>query len=204
MDHNELSQSIPGADQAEVLEILDHHRLGNSSTREPIYVYARPLGSTCTIVYIHYKMFGVPIDKEIALLLLSGILSDTVILKSPTTTDSDRETVNELLQIADVDLQSFGRDLFSQTSSLSDGDPLSVLKSDFKTYNEKITIGISQVEVITLEDVEEMKGKFLEALENLRKEHHLDWTMIPYHQCDEGRQLSDLYQLLQRRRGPYL
>ncbi len=178
MDHNELSQSIPGADQTEILEILDHHRLGNSSTREPIYVYARPVGSTCTIVYVHYKMFSIPVDKEIAQLLLSGILSDTVILKSPTTTDTDRETVKELLAIAEVDLESFGRELFSQNSSLSDGDPLTVLKSDFKTYRGPINIGISQAEVMTLEDVEEMKESFLDALEQLRRENHLDWTMI--------------------------
>ena len=178
MDHNELSQSIPGADQTEILEILDHHRLGNSSTREPIYVYARPVGSTCSIVYVHFKMFSIPVEKEIAHLLLSGILSDTVILKSPTTTDTDRETVKELLKIAEVDLESFGRELFSQNSSLSDGDPLTVLKSDFKTYRGSINIGISQAEVMTLEDVEDMKENFLDALEQLRRENNLDWTMI--------------------------
>ncbi len=178
MDHNELSQSIPGAEQSEILEILDHHRLGNSSTREPIYVYARPVGSTCTIVYIHYRMHGIPVEKDIARLLLSGILSDTVILKSPTTTEMDRETVQELLEIAEVELESFGKELFSQNSSLKDGDPMSVLKSDFKIYREKISIGISQAEVMTLEDVEEVKEDFLKALETMRQQNQLDWTML--------------------------
>ena len=102
MDHNELDQSVPGADQTEILEILDHHRLGNSRTKEPIYVYAQPVGSTCTIVYRHFKMNGIEMDADVATLLVSGILSDTVILKSPTTTDRDRQAVDELLNIASL------------------------------------------------------------------------------------------------------
>ena len=178
MDHNELSQSIRGAEQTEILEILDHHRMGNSSTREPIYVYARPVGSTCTIVYLHFKIYGVDVDKETAQLLLSGILSDTVLLKSPTTTDEDHRSVEELTKLAGIDLDAFGQDLFSQNSSLKEGDPQEVLNGDFKIYRESISVGISQAEVVTLEDVEEVKNRYLDALEKIRRDNRLDWAML--------------------------
>jgi len=178
MDHNELSQSIPGAEQTEILEILDHHRLGNSKTREPIYVYARPVGSTCTIVYDHFKMHSVKVDKETAALLLSGILSDTVILKSPTTTDEDRRAVEKLKVLAEIDLETYGPELFSQNSSLKESDAETILKGDFKIYRENYTIGISQAEVVTLEDVETVLSEYLLALEEIRRKNRLDWTML--------------------------
>ena len=89
VDHNESSQSVPGAEQAEVVEIIDHHRIAPQPTRTPIYMSIRPVGSTCTIVYSHYAHAGIVPERQIAVLLLAGILSDTVILRSPTTTDED-------------------------------------------------------------------------------------------------------------------
>lgn len=178
VDHNELDQSVPGADQTNILEILDHHRLGNSSTREPIYVYARPVGSTCTIVYSHFKINGEEVDKKLATLLVSGILSDTVLLKSPTTTDLDRTSVKELLEIASLDFEEFGQELFSQNSALEESDPLDILKGDFKIYREELNIGISQAEVVTLEDVEAVKEKYLAAMEDLRTSKKLDCIML--------------------------
>ena len=178
MDHNELSQSITGAEQTEIVEILDHHRLGTSRTREPIYVYARPVGSTCTIVHTHFKMHSVKIDKETATLLLSGILSDTVLLKSPTTTDEDRKSVEELLELAGAELESFGQVLFSQNSSLKEGDPEKILTGDFKIYRESLAIGIAQAEVVTLEDVESVMTDYLSALEEIKRKNNLDWAML--------------------------
>jgi manganese-dependent inorganic pyrophosphatase len=178
MDHNELSQSINGAEQTEIIEILDHHRLGNSRTREPIYVYARPVGSTCTIVHTHFKMHSVEIEKDTAALLLSGILSDTVLLKSPTTTDVDRKSVEELIEIAGVDLENYGQILFSQNSSLKEGEPGKIVKEDFKIYRENIAIGISQAEVVTLEDVESVTPAYLAELEEMKQKNNLDWAML--------------------------
>ena len=178
MDHNELSQSIPGAEQTNILEILDHHRLGNNSTREPIYVYARPVGSTCTIVYAHFKTHEVELTKEIALLLLSGILSDTVLLKSPTTTVEDSIAVEELAAVADVNPEEYGQELFSQNSSLKEGDPETILKGDFKIYRENIAIGIAQAEVVTLEDVESVTPDYLPILEKIQRDNNLDWAML--------------------------
>ncbi|MDA3956667.1 MAG: putative manganese-dependent inorganic diphosphatase [Oceanispirochaeta sp.] len=178
VDHNETDQSVPGAEQTEILEILDHHRLGNSRTKEPIYVYARPVGSTCTIVFSHFRMNLVDINSETATLLVSGILSDTVLLKSPTTTNLDRNAVKELLTIANLELESFGQELFSQNSSLDEMEPVEVLKADFKIYREQLNVGISQAEVITLEDIEKMKEKYLNSMEALRKNKNLDWVLL--------------------------
>ena len=178
MDHNEIEQSVPGAEQTEILEILDHHRLGNSRTKEPIYVYARPVGSTCTIVYTHFKMYQQEVDPQTAALLVSGILSDTVLLKSPTTTDLDRETVKELLEIAGLGLDEFGQELFSQNSSLQESKPRDVLAADFKIYREELNIGISQAEVVTLEDIEFVKESYLDAMETLKTKKKLDCVML--------------------------
>jgi manganese-dependent inorganic pyrophosphatase len=178
MDHNELSQSIRGADQTEILEILDHHRLGASRTRDPIYVYARPVGSTCTIVYTHFKMHSIELDPETAALLIAGIVSDTVLLKSPTTTETDRSAASELSSIAGIDLESFGQELFSQSSSLKDSDPETVLTGDFKIYREDYSIGIAQAEVVTLEDVESETSTYLAAMQTIQRENQLDWVMF--------------------------
>jgi len=178
MDHNELSQSIPGADQTEILEILDHHRLGNSRTREPIYVYARPVGSTCTIVYSHFRMHNREIDPATATLLTAGILSDTVMLKSPTTTPEDIQAVEELTALAGLDQETFGQELFSQNSSLKEGDPNEILRGDFKIYREDRSIGIAQAEVVTLEDVQSVMETYLRAMVDLKNEYRLDWVML--------------------------
>ena len=178
MDHNEIDQSVPGAEQTEILEILDHHRLGNSRTKEPIYVYAKPVGSTCTIVFSHFRMNMIDIEPDTATLLVSGILSDTVLMKSPTTTDLDREAVRELIGIAKLELESFGQELFSQNSSLDEIEPVDVLKADFKIYREQLNIGISQAEVITLDDIEKAKEKYLKAMESFRTNQNLDWVLL--------------------------
>ncbi len=178
VDHNELAQSIPGAEQAEIVEIIDHHRLGNSRTRQPIYVYARPVGSTCTIVYTHFLLNAVEISPSTAALLASGILSDTVLLKSPTTSPVDRNALRELLKLARMDFDTFAEILFSQNVSLRESEPDEVVNGDFKIYREGTAIGISQVEVVTLEDAEQVKEQYLKALEGVKKEQGLDWVML--------------------------
>ncbi|MFO7849796.1 MAG: DHH family phosphoesterase, partial [Spirochaetia bacterium] len=112
VDHNEADQSIRGIENAEIIQIIDHHRLGAEKTKTPIYVAAKPLGSTCTIVYQHYLQHGVQIDPATAKVLLSGIISDTVMLKSPTTTEEDRAAVNSLSETAGVDYFEFGTEIF--------------------------------------------------------------------------------------------
>ena len=179
VDHNESGQSVKGIEQAEVTEILDHHRLAADKTRMPIYVAAKPVGSTCTIVYQHYLQSGVEIDRETALVLISGLLSDTVILKSPTTTEEDRAAARRLAEIAGVDYLEFGERLFRHSAVLKEQTPEDIVAGDFKSYEEQeISFGIAQVEVVTFQNLEEVRDELLKALEGLQKERGLDWTML--------------------------
>ena len=180
VDHNELSQSVVGLEDAEVVEILDHHRLGAEKTRGPIFIASEPVGSTCTIVYHQYLRWGAPIDSDTAKLLLAGIASDTVMLKSPTTTESDRHAAQALCKIGAVaDFKAFGEQLFSAASVITKADPKKVVESDFKQYVEKsVRFGIGQVEVTTLENVDEVKDRLLAQLEYTRLNNNLDWAML--------------------------
>ena len=132
VDHNELGQAILGAEDAEICEIIDHHRMGAEKTNTPIYIYSKPIGSTCSIVYGHFRMFGIEPDPTTALLMLSGLLSDTMLLRSPTTTPEDRMYATELSRLAGVDLQEYGSLLLSRVSSLKTADPVQIIGADFK------------------------------------------------------------------------
>lgn len=179
VDHNELSQAILGAAEAEICEIIDHHRMGAEKTNTPIYIYSKPIGSTCSIVYGHYRMFGVEPDRTTALLMLSGLLSDTMLLRSPTTTPEDRMYATELGRLAGVDVQDYGTLMLSRMSSLKTADPVQVVKADFKEYAENgLSVGIGQVESNTLSDIDEVKASFLDTLNNIRKDRHLSWAML--------------------------
>ena len=179
VDHNELAQSVNGADQAEILEIHDHHRLATVKTREPIYCNSRPVGSTCTIVYDLFKNNGIIPDKLTATLLLSGILSDTVILKSPTTTETDRQSVEELSELADVNVQEYGEQIFSQGLTLKGQNPRDLILSDFKEYNDSgYSIGIGQLEVLNLNEVSQVKEGLFRALEEEKIFKKKDWLML--------------------------
>lgn len=179
VDHNELDHSIPGANQAKVLEIIDHHRLGTEKTNEPIYIFAKPVGCTCTIIYQMFKMYSVEIPSNIAQLLLSAILSDTVMLKSPTTTEEDRLAITGLAEIASCDWFEWGQKMFAQAATLRSAPALESVKNDFKIYEQgKIKVGIGQVETLTLEDFNEMKEQFLDALQKICTQQKLDWTML--------------------------
>jgi manganese-dependent inorganic pyrophosphatase len=179
VDHNELSQSIPGAEDAEICEIIDHHRLGAEKTSMPIYVYSKPIGSTCSIIYGHFRMHGVEIDLTTARLLLSGLLSDTMLLKSPTTTEEDRTIAIELAHVAEVNLQEYGALMLSQTAVLKNTDPMQLITADFKEYTENgLNIGIGQAEVSSLVDINDVKDRILGALNSICRERNLDWAMV--------------------------
>ena len=179
VDHNELSQSIPGAEGADIREIIDHHRLAPEKTRGPIYVYAKPVGSTCTLVYQHFRTADVPVPPEIAILLLAGILADTVNRKSPTTTEEDILAARELSGLAGLSADSFAEEIFSRTRDLVSSDHRDVISADFKTYSEYDTaFGIGQVEVGTFENLPGVKPSLLSALEDIRGKQRLDWAML--------------------------
>ena len=179
VDHNELSQAIGGAEEAEICEIIDHHRMGAEKTNAPIYIYAKPIGSTCSIVYSHFRMAGIDPDPATALLMLSGLLSDTMLLRSPTTTPEDRLYAPELARLAGVDLQEYGALMLSHTASLKQADPLQMISADFKEYAEGgFSVGVGQVEVGTLADMDEVKVGILAALDTVRKERKLSWALL--------------------------
>jgi len=179
MDHNELSQAVDGAETGRITEIVDHHRLGTIKTKTPIHFFAKPVGSTCTLVFQLYRINGQEPDKETAAVLLSGILSDTVILKSPTTTKQDIEAVHELAGIAGLDYEKYGVEMFSSTDSLKSRKTDDIISTDFKVFSEYgKTFGIGQVEVVNLEELEGVKDELLQGLEKTKMSKGLDWSML--------------------------
>ena len=180
VDHNEPAQSIEGIETANVLEIIDHHRLDSVSTKMPIFIDAEPLGSTCTIVYQQFIRHGIMPDQYAAKLMLTGLISDTLILRSPTTTVTDISTAEMLARLAKIpSIEEFGEKLFSITDNLEIQDPEEMILSDFKKYESGgVRMGIGQCEVTTLSNVSAYAGKYLEALETVRNREGLDWTLL--------------------------
>lgn len=180
VDHNEPDQSIRGIETAEIKEIIDHHRLDAPKTDLPIFIDSEPLGSTCTIIYQLFLRNNVVPDKTTSKVLLAGILTDTIILRSPTTTGIDIWSAERLAPMSGVeDLEEFGRSLFTNVGSLATREPETVISSDFKTYKEgNINLGISQCEVQTLQDIDEYRDAYLAALEKIKRINHLDWVML--------------------------
>lgn len=180
VDHNENDQAVSGVEEAEVVEIVDHHRLGAAKTRNPIFICCEPLGSTCTIVYKLFMRNDVEVSSDIAKVLLSGIVSDTIMLKSPTTTFEDYTAVQDLLSIAGVDdMYQFGETMFSGGASLANSEARAMIEGDFKRYKESgVSFGIGQSEVTTLDDVEDYRARYLDELEMIKKAYNLDWALF--------------------------
>ncbi len=179
VDHNEAKQSIKGIETANIVEIIDHHRLDAVKTDLPIFIDAEPLGSTCTIVYRKFVQEGIVPDTDTARMLLTGIISDTLILRSPTTTMVDITSAHELADLIKTDLHEFGLNMFSCMDGLKSRKPAEAVTSDFKIYTEKnIRVGIGQCECTTLEDLEDYREEYLEALEDARQKQGLDWAVL--------------------------
>lgn len=175
VDHNELSQSVSGADRVEILEVVDHHRLGNFHTDQPIRFINQPLGSTCSVVATLYRQARLTPDRATAALMLAGLLSDTVILKSPTTTDIDRELATWLSDLSGYGVQEFGQRIFAAGSSLG-AYPTTrdLVLADFKEFTvDEEKIGIGQVEVVNFTEFYDLKKAIHEALQELKKQRDL-------------------------------
>lgn len=175
VDHNELGQAVHGAELVEISEVIDHHKLGNNHSSSPIAFITAPVGSTCTLVAKRYQECNIEPDRQIAALLLAGILSDTVILKSPTTTAADHETVAWLEERSGIVAADFGRDIFAASSSLKNyGSADKVVSADFKLFtHDKYGIGIGQVEVIGFDEFYSMKEELLSALAEVKRRDNL-------------------------------
>ncbi len=176
VDHNELSQAVPGADRVEILEIIDHHRLANIHTDAPIRFVNQPLGSTCSIVADLYKCANMLPDPQTAGLLLAGLLSDTVLLRSPTSTDIDRELCVWLADLAKLDPQEFGGRMFAAGSALAAyGSMKELILADFKEYTQEgRRFGVGQVEVVSFDEFQDKRSEIALSLGQLCTDRALD------------------------------
>lgn len=179
VDHNELSQAVDGAETVNIVEVIDHHRIGNFHTVHPIPFICEPVGSTSTLVAELFRRRGLPIRRETAGLLLGGALSDTVILKSPTTTQRDKDIVGWLEEKAGLDHRAFGTAIFSSTSSLRGRGPEAAVSGDFKVFEAKgRKFGIGQFETIGFEEFHEERLKLKEELIKIKDKKDLKLSAV--------------------------
>ena len=179
VDHNELSQAVQGADQVEILEILDHHRIGALTTRQPILFVNEPVGSTCTIVADCFFRYGVELPEPIAGLLLAGLVSDTLNLTSPTTTGRDKEILGKLEKISGVNARAFTEKLFASGSVLTSKPAPQAITTDCKEYEELgRTFSVAQIEEIGFDQFWKRKADVLTALENYRHERNYVFSAL--------------------------
>jgi manganese-dependent inorganic pyrophosphatase len=170
---------VRGADQLPIIEILDHHRLGGFTTATPVHFWNNPVGSTSTIVALCYQQAGVAIPPGIAGVLLSGLISDTLNLTSPTTTATDRKLRDELARTAGVNADEYARDLFSVGSPLLTLTPEEAVNADSKPYTEKDRrFIVAQVEELTFAHFPEQRDALLDALEARRQREGLFFAAL--------------------------
>ncbi len=168
VDHNEAIQSVDGLEEAEIVEIIDHHKIGTLGTSLPINFRNMPLGSSNTIIYLLYKENQIKIPKNIAGLMLSGIISDTLLFRSPTTTDIDKKAANELATIAQVDLEKYGMELLKAGSSLKGKSKEDILFMDFKNFTiDDKKVGIGQITTFDISEIENEKEEYVELINQM-------------------------------------
>ena len=174
VDHNEVSQAVDNVENAEILEILDHHKIGTLQTINPVFFRNQPVGSTSTIVYEMYRENNVEIPKTIAGLLASAILSDTLIFRSPTCTMMDRMAAEHLAKIAGIEPEEYARKMFRAGSDLKNRTPEEIFYTDFKTFevNEE-TIGIGQITSMDEEELSDIRDRIKPFIEKAYEQHGL-------------------------------
>lgn len=154
VDHNEFNQSVEGIEKAKILDVVDHHKIANFETSEPLYYTAKPYGCTATILYEKFKQFNHSIDGKEAVLMASAIISDTLLLKSPTTTDCDKKALGELAQIAGIDVNEYGLEMLKAGTDLDDFSAEELIDIDAKKFEKEGTsFVIAQVNTVSIEDV---------------------------------------------------
>lgn len=180
VDHNEFSQAVSGADEAHIIEVIDHHRLsGNLVTKEPIQFINKTVGSTCTIVGNSFRTYQITPDKSIALCICAGIISDTLNLTSPTTTDEDREILEWASRIANIDVDKFKEFFFSAGSVLRSADVTDAVNSDRKEFEESgYRLSISQVEEIGFDYFWPAREALQETLRTTIQANNLDFACL--------------------------
>ncbi len=179
VDHNERGQAVDGIEEAEILEVIDHHRVADFSTMSPLYFRAEPLGCTATIVTKMYREQGVEITKEMAGLMLGAIISDSLLFKSPTCTPLDKETGLELAKIAGVDVETFGMDMFKAGTSLKGKTVAEIFNADYKPFKfGENKVGIGQVNSMDIDGFLPLKDEMLAYMNQHVEENGLDFAML--------------------------
>lgn len=170
VDHNEKSQAVNGIEEAEVQEIIDHHRLGGLETIGPVYFRNQPVGCTATIIYQMYQESGVEVEPQMAGLLCSAIISDTLLFRSPTCTMVDQAAAEALARIAGIDMEEHAKEMFNAGSNLRGKSVEEICFQDFKVFNVKdIMFGVGQITSMNQDELDEVKGRLIPYLEEARK-----------------------------------
>ncbi len=175
VDHNERTQAVEGIEDAHILEVVDHHRLGNLETIEPLYFRNQPVGCTCTIIYDVYKENHIQPEAAVAGLMCSAILSDTLLFRSPTCTQKDIQAGKELARLAGIDPITFGEQMFREGSDLAGKDGKEIFYQDFKTFVVgRVHFGVGQISSMNAQELEEIKVMLLPQMEVEFQEKKLD------------------------------
>ena len=191
VDHNEMAQAVDKLNPENIVEIVDHHKIGGIATGKPIFFLNEPVGATGGIIANLYEQNGIAISREMAGLMMSAILSDTVLFKSPTCTPRDKASVEKLAKIAAVDPMSFGMELLKAKSNMSAKSAKEILLGDFKKFDFSGTkAGVGQVEVMDLADLAAKRAAILDEMNKMKEAEKLD--MIVLMLTDVMKEASDL------------
>jgi len=216
VDHNELEQSAEGLDEAEIVEIVDHHKLGNISTKNPINFRNMSVGSTNTIIYQMYKESGVDIPDDIAGLMISGILSDTLVLTSPTTTEVDKEVVETLAKQLKLDYGRYALEMFKAGTSLKNKTVEEIVNIDIKDFTtDDNKFAVSQIFTLDIDSVFEHKQEFIDHINELAKYKEYDLVLLVItdiirngsyllYTDDSGEIIADAFNFMEMEQGYYL
>ena len=179
VDHNEKTQAVDGISGADILEIIDHHRIGSLETMSPVFFRNQPLGCTATIIYQMYQEQKVAIDKKVAGLLCSAILSDTLMYRSPTCTPLDKAVAEELAQIADINIEEHAKAMFQAGSDFGSKTPEEIFYQDFKTFSQDgVEFGVGQLSAMTQEELEQVRDKLLPYLRDVLVERNIEMVFV--------------------------
>ena len=179
VDHNEKSQAADGVENTEILEIIDHHRLGTMETITPVFFRNQPLGCTATIIYQMYRETHTEIPEKIAGLLCSAILSDTLMFRSPTCTPADKAAAEVLAKLAGIDVEAYANEMFLAASNLRKKSEEEIFFQDFKKFStEDITFGISQITSLNEEELKMLGARLKPCLSQFRESQHVDMVFF--------------------------
>lgn len=179
VDHNEKSQAVANIDEAEILEIIDHHRIGSLETIGPVYFRNQPLGCTGTIIYQMYMERGIPVTQQMAGLMCAAILSDTLVFRSPTCTPVDKSTALILAEIAQIDVEEFSQKMFEAGSNFASKTEEEILNQDFKIFHSgDYSFGVSQISALARTELDKVQARVMPLLDKMQVDKKIDMYFV--------------------------